>query len=179
MRSTLNVPARSWPNRKLAPTHTSATCSQSTSTVRTNTSGSHSDSSRVKRDDGDPLHTRARERLELLILGHQQRRRLVGPQHPRRMRLEGHRRGRAAALAGAPPDAVDDLHVPAMQPVEIPQRQHRIVPARRADRSGKWAIVHQSAFSCQLSAVSISTWHAQGYSARRMQQFYSSTTRPS
>ena len=33
--STVNVPARSWPKRKLAPTQTSATCSHSTSTVRT------------------------------------------------------------------------------------------------------------------------------------------------
>ena len=47
------------------------------------------------------------------------------------MRIEGHRRRRAAALAGAPAHAVDDLHVPAVQAVEVPERQHRVVPARR------------------------------------------------
>ena len=73
----------------------------------------------------------AAERLELLIRRHQQRRRLVGPEHARRMRIEGHRRGRAAALAGAPPHAIDDLHVAAVQPVEVAEREHRLVPARR------------------------------------------------
>ena len=82
-------------------------------------------------DDRDALHAGAAERFELLRRRHQQRRRLVGPQHARRMRIEGHRRRRAAALAGAAPHAVDDLHVAAMQPVEVAQGDHRLVPPRR------------------------------------------------
>ena len=85
-----------------------------------------------KAHDGDALHAGARERLDLLFLGHQERRRLVGPKHARWMRIERHRRRRSAALPRATPHTVDDLHVPAMQPVEIPQRQHRIVPANGA-----------------------------------------------
>ena len=127
----VKVPARSWPNRKLAPTQTSTTCSHSTRTVRTNVSGSHRESSSGEADDRDALHARAREGLDLLIRRHQERRRLVGPQHARRMRVEGHRRGRAGALPGPPADAVDDLHVSAVQPVEVAEREHRIVPARR------------------------------------------------
>ncbi len=131
MRSTENVPARSWPNRKLAPTHTSTTCSHSTSTVRTNVSGSQCESSRVNRTTATPCMPDRVERLDLLLLGHQQRRRLVGPQHSRRMGIERHRGRRSAALSGPAPHAVDDLHVPAMEAVEVPQRQHRVVPAKR------------------------------------------------
>jgi hypothetical protein len=72
------------------------------------------------------------ERLELLLERHQERRRLVGPQDAGRMRVEGHRGGRAAALPRPAADAVDDLHVPAVQAVEVPQRQHRRMPPRRA-----------------------------------------------
>jgi hypothetical protein len=44
------------------------------------------------------------------------------------MRREGHRGWSAAALAGPPADAIDDLHVAAMQAVEIPERQYGLVP---------------------------------------------------
>jgi hypothetical protein len=47
------------------------------------------------------------------------------------MGIEGHRGGRAAALARAAPHAVDDLRVPAVQAVEVPQGEHRTVPAGR------------------------------------------------
>ena len=52
---------------------------------------------------GEPHHRHARDpgpvqRLEPLRLGHQQRRRLVGPHDPRRMRIERHRHRRAAVL---------------------------------------------------------------------------------
>ena len=89
------------------------------------------DSSRVKRTTATPCMPARAERLELLLRRHQQRRRLVGAEDARRMRIEGHRGGRAAALARAPPHAVDDLHVPAVQAVEVPEREHRVGPARR------------------------------------------------
>jgi hypothetical protein len=47
------------------------------------------------------------------------------------MGLERQGRGRSSAFTRASPDTVDDLHVPAMKPVEIPDREHRIVPAGR------------------------------------------------
>ena len=107
------------------------TRSQSTSTVRTNISGIPLRHLVREADDGDALHAGARQRLEPLLGRHQQRRRLVGPDHARRMRIEGHRRRRAAALAGAAPHAVDDLDVAAVQAVEVAEREHGIVPARR------------------------------------------------
>ena len=131
MRSTLKLPLRSWPKRKFAPTHTSETRSQSTSTVRTNVSGSHSDSSRVNRTTATQLMPAPVQRLEPLRLGHQQRRRLVGPHDARRMRIEGHRHRRAAMLGGAALDALDDLEVPAVQAVEVAERQHRMHQPRR------------------------------------------------
>ena len=82
-----------------------------------------------KAHDSYALHAGTAQGFELLRRGHQQRRRLVGPQDARRVRLEGHRCRRAATLAGAPPHAVDDLHVPAVQAVEIAQGHHRLVPA--------------------------------------------------
>ena len=81
---------------------------------------------------------------------------LSGRSDARRVRLEGHRRRRAAALAGAAPDAVDDLHVPAVQPVEVAQRQHRIVPARRriigkvGDRSRQQSISDPQSLSIAI-----------------------------
>ena len=48
------------------------------------------------------------------------------------MRVEGHRHGRRAALARHATDALDDLHVAAMQAVEVAERQHGVQPARRA-----------------------------------------------
>ena len=50
----MKLPLRSWPKRKFAPTQTSETRSQSTSTVRTNVSGSHCDSSCVNRTTATP-----------------------------------------------------------------------------------------------------------------------------
>jgi hypothetical protein len=82
-------------------------------------------------DHGDPLHPGAGQRFDLLLLRHEERRRLVGPQHAGRMGVEGHRRRRPAAFPGAPPHAIDDLHVAAVQPVEIAQREHRLVPPWR------------------------------------------------
>ena len=81
-----------------------------------------------------------RQRLDLLRVGHQQRRRLVGPDDPRRVRVEGqHQRG-AAALGADAADALDDLDVAAMQPVEVAEGEDRLVPARRArDRRGNRA----------------------------------------
>ena len=71
-------------------------------------------------------------RLELLRLGHQQRRRLVGPHDARRMRIEGHDDGGGAALAGDAAHAIEDLAMAAMHAVEVAERQHRLRPARRA-----------------------------------------------
>ena len=88
----VNVPARSCPNRKLAPTHTSTTCSHSTSTVRTNVSGSHCDISRVKRTTATPCmpaRPSASIRCSVVISSG---RRLVGTDDARRMGIEGHRR---------------------------------------------------------------------------------------
>ena len=82
-------------------------------------------------DDRDSLHASAPERLELLRSRHEQRWRLVGPQHARRMRIERHRGGRAGTFAGAAPHAIDDLHVPAMQTVEVAQRNDGLMPAER------------------------------------------------
>ena len=87
---------------------------------------------RREADDGDAVHAGARQRLELLLVGHQQRRRLVGPHDLRRMRIEGHRHGRRAALLGAAPHALDDLQMTAVHPVEIAERQHRLMPAAPA-----------------------------------------------
>ena len=81
--------------------------------------------------DRNALHAGAPKRIDLLVLRHQQRRRLVGPTHTRRMRIERHRRRRPAPLARPATDAVDDLHVPAMQPVEVAERQYRLRPAWR------------------------------------------------
>ena len=90
-------------------------------------------------DHGGALHAGARQRVELLRLGHQQRRRLVGPQDARRVRIERQHHAGAAAFGGAALDALDDLDVAAMQAVEVAEREHRRSPrARAADRPGKW-----------------------------------------
>ncbi len=54
-RSNEKLPVRSWPNRKFAPTQTSATRSQSTSTRCTNASGSQRDNSGVNRTTAAPI----------------------------------------------------------------------------------------------------------------------------
>ena len=125
----MNVPERSRPNRKFVPTHTSAAPIQSTSTVSTNSSGSQRDSSRREADDGHRIETGALERLELLIERHQERRRLVGAQHAGRMRIEDHRDRRAATLASLAAHFVDELLVPAMETIEVAERDDRMRPA--------------------------------------------------
>ena len=59
-------------------------------------------------------------------------RRFVGPDDARGVRIEGQHDGRAAAIGGAAPDALDDLGMAAMQAIEVAERQHRLVPARGA-----------------------------------------------
>jgi hypothetical protein len=82
-------------------------------------------------DDRHALHAGAAERLDPLLGRHQQRGRLVGTDHARRVWVEGHRGRRAATLARAAAHAVDDLRVAAVQAVEVAQREHGIVPAGR------------------------------------------------
>ena len=90
------------------------------------------------------LHAGAPERIHLLVDRHQQRRRLVGPHHTGRMRIERHRRRHPAPLARPTTDAVDDLHVPAMQPVEVAERQYRaaasVAGRRRGNGHVAWAL---------------------------------------
>ena len=68
------------------------------------------------------------------------------------MRLERHGGGRPATLPRPTSDTIDDLHVAAVQPVEVAERQHGLVPAG-------WGIVrevsgvHVEYKSCQPSAV--------------------------
>ena len=81
--------------------------------------------------DRGALHAGVGDRLELLRLGHQQRRRLVGPDHARRMRVEGHDDGGRAALFGDAPHAIENLAVSAVQAVEVAEREHRVDPPRR------------------------------------------------
>ena len=127
-----------------------ATRSQSTSTVRTNVSGSHRDSSGVKRTMAAPCTPARCDRLELLRRGHQQRRRLVGPDDARRMRIEGHHDGRGAALAGDAAHAIEDLAVAAVHAVEVAEREHRLHPARRPRVVGKVDDVHQTTRSDRI-----------------------------
>jgi hypothetical protein len=47
------------------------------------------------------------------------------------MRIEGHGGRRAPAFARAPPHPIDDLHVAAVQAIEVPEGEHRLVPPRR------------------------------------------------
>ena len=77
------------------------------------------------------LHTGARQRIELLRLGHQQRRRLVGTEDAGRMRIERQHHAGAGAFGGAALDALDDLDVAAMQAVEVAEREHRRAPPER------------------------------------------------
>ena len=90
---------------------------------------------RREANDRRALEAGLLERLQLLRLRHQQRRRLVGPDDARRMRVEGHHDGGRAMLAGDPAHAIEDLAMTAMQAVEIAQRQHRPASsAAAADR---------------------------------------------
>ena len=117
-------------------------------------------------NDCDALHARTRQRFDLLFLGHQQRRRFVGPKDARRMRLEGHRCRRAATLPRAPTHTVDDLHVPTMKPIEVSERQHGVVPAGRriigkvGNHQSAIAIRNQQSLN-QHSAIRISNVRVQ------------------
>ena len=97
-----------------------------------------------ERHDCRTLKARARQRLEFLRVGHQQRRRFVGTDDTRRMRVEGHDDGRRAALAGDALHAVEDLAVPAVQAVEVSERQHRLRPTRRPRVVRKANDLHES-----------------------------------
>jgi hypothetical protein len=66
----------------------------------------------------------------LLRLGHQQGRRLVRPNHARRVRIEGHHDRRGAAFAGHTMEAVQNLPVPTVHAVEVAEGEHRMHPAR-------------------------------------------------
>jgi hypothetical protein len=81
--------------------------------------------------DRRALHAGLLESLELLRLGHDERRRLVRSHDPRRMRVERHDDGRCAAFAGDTPQPLEDLAVASMHPVEIAQREHRLRPLLR------------------------------------------------
>ena len=130
-----NCRTRSWPNRKFAPTQTSRDVQP------LDEHGPHERfriplrQLRRESDDGHAVHAGARERLELLLVRHQQRRRLVGPHDLRGMRIERHRDGRRPTLFGAAPHPLDDLQMTAVHAVEIPEGEHRLVPPR-----GPWII---------------------------------------
>ena len=67
-------------------------------------------------------------------------RRLVGTDDPRWVRVEGEDEGGAAALGADAADLLDDLDVPAMQPIEIAEGEDWQMPARRTPgSSGKRA----------------------------------------
>ena len=119
VRSSVKLPDRLRPNRKSAPTQTSATRSQSTSTRRTKVSGSHCDSSSVKRTTATPC-TPARSSASRFCCGVISSGGALSGRSTRggwgsKVRTSDG----AAALGGAPADALDDLHVPAVQAVEV------------------------------------------------------------
>src|SRR5204862_3818536 len=104
-------------------------------------------------NDRDGVDAAAVERLETLVLRHQQRRRLVGPHHPRWMRVEGHRHRGAAMLGGAATDALDDLEMSAMKAVEVAEGEHGM------DQPRGWRVVwkvknlHAYATSTSMSST--------------------------
>ncbi len=85
-----------------------------------------------KAHDRRTLDAGPRDRLEPLGGRHQERRRFVGPDDARRMRIEGHHGWGGTALVRDAADAVQDLPVAAMHAVEVAERQHRMTPACRA-----------------------------------------------
>ena len=93
---------------------------------------------------GDAVDPRLAERGNPLIFCHQERRRLVGAYHLRRMRIERHRHGDAAMLDGAALHALDDLEVSAVQAVEVAERQHRMHEPGRPRIVGKMQDLHQA-----------------------------------
>ena len=98
---------------------------------RTNVSGSHCDSSCVKRTTATPCMPARPSASSFCAVVISSGGALSGRSTRGGCGIEGHRGRRAAALAGAAPHAVDDLHVAAVQPVEVAEREHRLVPARR------------------------------------------------
>jgi hypothetical protein len=93
--------------------------------------------------DGNAVDPGPLQGLELLFLRHEQRRRLVRTDDTRRVRIEGQHERRAAALERDASDPLDDLHMTAVEAVEIAQRQHGIGPTRRAGVGGKPGDIHQ------------------------------------
>ena len=98
---------------------------------------------RREADDRDAIDAGALERLELLRLGHEQRRRLVGPDDARRVRVEGHHDRRGVPLIRNARKAIEDLAVAAVQAVEVAERQHRLHPAHRPRIVGEVNDVHE------------------------------------
>ena len=94
--------------------------------------------------DRCPAHARPRKRLELLRGRHEQRRRFVGPDDARGMRVERHDDGSGAALAGDAADAVEDLAMAAVHAVEISERQDRLGPTSRPRILGEVDNVHHA-----------------------------------
>jgi hypothetical protein len=94
-------------------------------------------------DDRRALHAGVGNRFELLRRRHQERRRLVRADDARRVRVEGHHHRRRSALAGDTADPLEDLAMPAMDAVEVAQRQHRLPPVRRPRVFRKMDDVHQ------------------------------------
>jgi hypothetical protein len=82
--------------------------------------------------DGCAGDAGAFQRAQPLGRRHQQRRRLVGPDDARGMRIEGHRHGRAAALDGPALHAFDDLQMSSVQAVEVAEGQDGVRDPRRA-----------------------------------------------
>jgi hypothetical protein len=97
---------------------------------------------RREANDGRSAHPRPREPLELLRLRHQQRGCLRRAHNARGVRVEGQHDRRHRALGRDAGHPLQDLHVPAMQAVEIAQRQHGAPPARRTRIVGKVNDVH-------------------------------------
>jgi hypothetical protein len=88
------------------------------------------------------------QRLELLFLGHEHRRRLVGPHDARRVRIERHGHGRAATLGSAALHTLDDLQMAPMQAVEIAEGEHGMYEPGRPHII--W-VVEDLHYSCQVT----------------------------
>ena len=137
----------------MAPTHTSATCSQSTSDGPDERLRIPARQLRREPDDRRALHAGVGDGLELLRLGHQQRRRLVGPDDARRVRVEGHHDRRRAALAGDAAHAIEDLAMAAVHAVEVAEREHRLGPSRRSWIVGEVNDVHRAQLDLQHQPI--------------------------
>src|SRR5262249_23664366 len=80
-------------------------------------------------DDRRALDAGVFERFELLRGRHDERRRLVGTDDTRRVRIERHHDGGRPAFAGDPAQTLENLAVTAMQAVEVAEGQDRMRPA--------------------------------------------------